>query len=72
MGGLKTIFVHTYKCDSPVIFCPVAQIGFDKPSYVVNEGNGSVEVCVRVRSGELGYPNNFRVSIGDGTAEGMP
>lgn len=49
---------------------PVAYIGFEQPTYTVHEGNGSVRVCVDVLRGELGYPINFRVSVGDATAEG--
>lgn len=49
----------------------VAQIGFTQSLYTVNEGDGSVEVCVRVLRGELGFPLNFKVSIAGGTATGM-
>ena len=49
----------------------VATIGFAQSSYIISESDGSVNVTVRVLSGQLGRSVTVRFATMDGTAVGM-
>jgi len=43
-------------------------MGFEHAAYSISEGNGSVEVCVQVKSGVLRSPLNLSLTSVDGDA----
>ena len=43
-------------------------MGFEHAAYSISEGNGSVEVCVQVKSGALQSPLNLSLTSVDGDA----
>ena len=45
-------------------------MGFERSSYSTSEGNGSVEVCVQVKSGTPQNPLNLSLTTVDGDATG--
>ena len=48
---------------------PTVVVGFERESYSISEGNGSVEVCVQV-SGILQSSLSVSLTTVDGTATG--
>ena len=45
-------------------------MGFEHATYSTSEGNGSVEVCVQVKSGTPQTPLNLSLTTVDGDATG--
>ena len=45
-------------------------LGFERESYSISEGNGSVEVCIQVKTGVLQSSLSVSLTTVDGTATG--
>ena len=54
-------------------FCSLTgvTIGLEEPTYTVNEGDGTIEVCAVLTSGTLDRTVTVTLSTSDGSATGM-
>ena len=62
------IHVRTYIISLSTLFSPDVTIGFELPTYSVDEDGGSVTVCAVVLDGGFQIPVMVRVNSMDGSA----